>query len=128
MCSQRRVLVVDDHPSIRTMIVAALTDEGYVVRQAEHGGAALRQVATCRPCLILLDLRMPVMDGRAFAAAYHRTPPPHAPILILSAEREAEGAVAEIGAVGLLRKPFDLDELLDLAERHVAAHWPSPPR
>lgn len=125
MCDLRRVLVVDDHPSIRAMIAAVLTDEGFAVRLAEHGKVALRSVSDCRPCLILLDLRMPVMDGRAFAAAYYRTPSPHAAILLLSAERDAANAAAAIGAVGLLQKPFDLSELVRLVERHVTAH-PSP--
>ncbi|MCL4508285.1 MAG: response regulator [Chloroflexi bacterium] len=128
MCSHRRVLVVDDQPSIRAMLEAILSDEGYRVDVAEHGVAALRIALTSPPCLILLDLRMPVMDGESFIAEYRHTGGHRAPILILTAERGNEHMVDELGVVGVLQKPFDLAELLDMVDCHVSRHcYDSPP-
>ncbi|MCL4508225.1 MAG: response regulator [Chloroflexi bacterium] len=128
MCSHRRVLVVDDQPSIRAMLEAILSDEGYRVDVAEHGAAALRIALTSPPCLILLDLRMPVMDGESFIAEYRHTGGHRAPILILTAERGNEHMVDELGVAGVLQKPFDLTELLDMVDWHVSRHChDSPP-
>ena len=57
------ILVVDDDASIRELIGMALVDEGYEVQAAPHGAAALEVISHSRPSVILLDMRMPVMDG-----------------------------------------------------------------
>jgi CheY-like chemotaxis protein len=113
------VLVVDDDATIREVVDALLSEEGYEVVTAADGAAALARVRERPPGLILLDMRMPGMDGWAFARAYHRSPGPHAPIVVLTAAREAAERAAQIGADGVLSKPFDLDELLDLVGRHT---------
>ena len=113
------VLVVDDDAPIREVVDALLSEEGYEVVTAADGAAALARLRERPPGLILLDLRMPGMDGWAFARAYRRSPGPHAPIVVLTAAREAAERAAQIGADGVLSKPFDLDELLDLVGRHT---------
>jgi CheY-like chemotaxis protein len=125
MCNRRRVLVVDDQASIRAVVHSLLTEEGYTVLQAEHGAAALRVVQRDPPCLVLLDVRMPVMDGRDFVAAYRRTPPPHAVLVLLSAERDSRRLALELGAAAVLAKPFDLQRLLDVVEQNVPTHVPA---
>ena len=65
-----RVLVVDDDESIRQIVRMCLGDEGYEVFEAANGLDALALLPDCRPDLILLDLRMPVMDGWEFARRY----------------------------------------------------------
>ena len=117
------VLVVDDDATIRQFIEMALTDQGYQVVTAEHGQAALEMVRRTPPELILLDMRMPVMDGWAFAQAYRTTPPPHAPVIVLTAARDATQSAEEIAADAVLAKPFDLRDLMNLI-RHLA---PVPP-
>jgi two-component system, chemotaxis family, chemotaxis protein CheY len=114
------VLVVDDDATIRQFIEMALTDQGYQVLTAEHGQAALDVVPRSRPGLILLDMRMPVMDGWGFAEAYRRTPAPHAPIIVLTAARDADESAREIGADACLAKPFDLRDLLGLIQRYAS--------
>jgi two-component system chemotaxis response regulator CheY len=120
MCLARRVLAVDDDPKIRLLLKAVLEDEGYDVRLAEHGAAALEQLQPA-PCLIILDLLMPVLDGRGFVQAYRRQAAHPADIVVTTAEAGGEAVAAQLDA-DFLRKPFDLDELVDLVEQHVQAH------
>jgi CheY-like chemotaxis protein len=110
-----RILVVDDDESTRQVVTAVLEDGGYEVVTARDGVAALDIVTHRRPDLILLDLRMPTVDGPAFARAYRAVPGPHAPIVILTASLAMETAehTERIGAGGFIRKPFDVDALLE---------------
>jgi len=114
-----RVLVVEDDEGIREFVSMALADEGYDVAAAPHGAAALALVRQAQPNLILLDMRMPVMDGWEFSRAYRQTPPPHAPIIVLTAARDAADRAEQIDADGYLAKPFDVDDLLDLVNRYT---------
>jgi two-component system chemotaxis response regulator CheY len=117
------ILIVDDDPLTLRIVADTLEDEGYEPLMAPHGAAALDCIAHRRmagaplPDLILLDMRMPVMDGWAFSAAYRRTPGPHAPIVVMTAAHDALDRAAQIGADGVLSKPFDLDELLAIVGR-----------
>jgi two-component system chemotaxis response regulator CheY len=64
------------------------------------------------PDLVLLDMRMPVMDGWAFARAYRELPAPRAPIVVMTAAPDARHRAAEVEADGFVGKPFDLSELV----------------
>lgn len=121
MTEARPILVVDDDPSIRDLIAMALADQGYDVASAPHGAAALEIVGHMQPSMILLDMRMPVMDGWEFARVYRDQPGPHAPIIVLTAARDAGQRAAEITADGFLGKPFDLDDLFSLVAHHAAS-------
>jgi two-component system response regulator MprA len=107
------LLVVDDEPAVRDALDRALRAEGYHVRTAADGRAALDRMAEERPDLIVLDVLMPVMDGlevcRALRAAGDRTP-----ILVLTARDSVADRVEglDAGADDYLVKPFALDELL----------------
>ena len=113
------ILVVDDDEGIREFVSLVLADEGYEVVTAPHGAAALEFVARRVPAVILLDMRMPVMDGWQFAQAYRQRPGPHAPIIVVTAARDAGERAAEIGAEGVLAKPFRLADLLAVVEGHA---------
>lgn len=114
----RRVLVVEDDPGIRRVLIDSLEDEGCEVRAAESGAAALALLGAWAPDLILLDITLPEMDGRAFRAAQRRLPPPAslAPVVIVTGTRDPATLVEELEAVAVLPKPFDLDELVALVE------------
>lgn len=117
MSSGRRVLIVDDDDSIREFISMALTDDGYEVATAEEGLQALDLARSWKPTLILLDMRMAGMDGWSFARAYRDVPGRRAPILVLTAARDAAAYAAEIEADAFLAKPFELRDLLNLVAR-----------
>ncbi|MBV9172273.1 MAG: response regulator [Chloroflexi bacterium] len=107
-----RILVVDDDDSIRQIVRLCLSEDGYDVCEAPNGEMALELLAAWRPELILLDLRMPIMDGWEFARQYQHTPGPHAPIVAFVAALNAAQECAGIEVAGILSKPFDLDDLL----------------
>ena len=111
-----RILVVDDEPDIAYLVANVLRDRGYAVATAENGERALDAVMRERPDLIVLDKLMPIMDGTAFATAYHAASSHPAPIVAFCAARDAEQWARSIGAVAHIGKPFNIDEL----ERVVA--------
>jgi CheY-like chemotaxis protein len=110
------VLVVDDDTSILDTVTAILSGEGYEVVSAASGQEALDAVARKRPLVILLDMRMPVMDGWAVARAL-RGQGINVPIVVMTAAESAKRWADEVGAEGYLAKPFGLDELLATVER-----------
>ncbi len=106
------ILVIDDDESIRQIVHLFLSDEGYEVIEASNGQAALDALDEFTPSLILLDLRMPVMDGWEFARRYRLTQGPHAPIVAFVAALNAAQEAAGLETALVLGKPFDLDDLL----------------
>ncbi len=106
----KRVLVVEDDADIRSMIELTLAAEGHAIVLASNGAEALERVRRGTVDVILLDLKMPVMDGWEFARRY-RERGGKAPIVVLSAAQDAERYAREIGARHSLSKPFDLDAL-----------------
>lgn len=108
-----RVLVVDDDDSIRQIVSLLLSDEGYEVLAVAHGRAALAAIERYFvPDVILLDLRMPVMDGWEFARRYREQPSNQAPIIVFAAGLNPAEESAHLGAAGVVAKPFDVDDLL----------------
>src|SRR5881397_1919894 len=112
-----RVLVVDDDPSILDTVSAILSNEGYQVEAAGGGEEALALVGAWRPTLVLLDMRMPLMDGWAVARAL-REAGSKVPIVVMTAAENAKRWAEEIDAAGHLAKPFELDELLACVEKY----------
>lgn len=111
------VLIVEDDTTIREVMADALTEEGFPVLQAQNGEEALERIEHGEPGLILLDMRLPVLDGWGFARRL-REKGLSIPIVIVTATHNTEVWAKEIGAVGYLAKPFDLDDLLKVVERH----------
>jgi DNA-binding response OmpR family regulator len=107
-----RILVVDDDVAILEIVADVLEFEGYQVETATDGAQALEAVEQAPPRLVLLDMRMPHLDGWAFARIL-RERGIRLPILVMTAARDASSWAHEIGAEGYLAKPFDIGELLD---------------
>ncbi len=113
---EHTILVVDDDPSIRGTITDILELEGYPVATATNGAEALTAVEQLQPALVLLDMRMPVMDGWGFAGEMRRRGL-HPPVLVMTAAQNARRWAEEIGADGYLSKPFELLDLIDAVAR-----------
>ncbi|RKH41213.1 response regulator [Corallococcus sicarius] len=112
------VLVVDDDPDILEALSEILEAEGFEIRRARNGKEALERLEPDPPHLILLDLMMPVMDGWEFAQRMRQKPAiAMIPIIVLSADRNVGSKAKDIGAVGHLAKPFELNDLLTMV-RH----------
>jgi CheY-like chemotaxis protein len=110
-----KVLVVDDDPLIRASLVELLEDYGYEVVTAEHGKAMTEMIdAGLRPCVVLLDLMMPIMDGREVLRRLHGDKST-IPIVIITAYNSTE---ALEGSVGTVTKPFDLNKLIAALEKY----------
>lgn len=123
----RRILVVEDDKVIRSTLVDVLELEGYEARSAGDGEQALGVLADWKPDLIVLDLMMPRMDGRQFRVEQQKRPAlADIPVIVLSAGRDLAGQTADLAPAGILAKPFDLDDFLQVIQRHTSA--PSDPR
>ena len=116
---ERPVLIVDDDEAIRQFVAKALEAEGLTVVLAENGKRALERLRDLRPCMILLDISMPEMDGFQFLDAYRSTPEPHAPIVLFSAEPDAAQRAETVRVDGVLAKPFNLEELFDVVKQYT---------
>ena len=118
------VLVVEDDVDILRAIVQVLEDEGHAVRGAENGRAALaalRAPGARPPCVIFLDLMMPVMDGWAFRAEQLRDPAlADIPVIVLTADGGAAEKSSLMNGTGALRKPVELLTLLEAVERFLS--------
>lgn len=110
-----RVLVVDDDVLLRSSVAAVLTDEGYEVELAGDGVDALAKIQARRPDVILLDVLMPRMNGKALLETLHSSAETAGiPVLVMTALHgfDSHRTIA-LGATDLVEKPFDVDELLN---------------
>lgn len=120
-----RVLVVEDDDDQRALIRMLLEDEGYHVRVAATGHQGLTTLSNWQPTLILLDLHLPDMDGRRFRLEQRRLGLGLDVPLVLASAIFAEqiGAqMIELGAVGGIEKPFDVEVLMATIRRHCGAN------
>jgi CheY-like chemotaxis protein len=112
--------VVDDDPDIREAVQDILSFEGYTVLQADNGREALELLnrqPPVRPCLILLDLMMPVMDGEEFVGHLRKDPAlASLPVILVT----ASGRSMFPGIRAIIKKPFEMDELLATVAAHCA--------
>ncbi|MFL5406914.1 MAG: response regulator [Myxococcales bacterium] len=116
----RPVLVVEDDGDVRDAVAASLRDEGYVVAEAENGRLALDWLqSNADPCLVLLDLWMPVMTGIELQALMAQDPRLAAVrLVVVSAAGDARAQAQQMGAIAFLRKPLDLHDLLATVEQY----------
>jgi CheY-like chemotaxis protein len=122
----RQVLVVDDDPMIRCLLTDMLTLAGCMVVQAEDGCAALEWVNSRAFDVIVLDLQMPHMDGRAFLERYAEQAGHRAHVIICSAYADVDPQVGELPAVAFLKKPFSLCELYAAVESNPLESCSAP--
>jgi len=113
------ILVVDDDPDLREFLRLTLTSMGFEVTSAANGREALDVLEGYDPDLILLDMKMPVMDGWEFCRALERRDA-RPPIVVLTAAPDPACRAAEAHADGWLGKPFEYEEL-EMAVRRFAA-------
>jgi two-component system KDP operon response regulator KdpE len=113
------VLLVDDDPQIRKMLITVLKDEDYKIIECENGKSAARLSVSAKPDLVLLDLNLPDMDGTEVVKVLREWS--QAPIIILSS-RSADEDVIELlnlGADDYVIKPFNFDLLLARIKAHL---------
>ncbi|HVS37484.1 MAG TPA: response regulator, partial [Gemmataceae bacterium] len=118
----KRILLIDDNPATREATSMILAATGYCVALAGNGADALLRLREHRPPdLILLDLAMPVVDGRQFRREQQKDPALAAiPIVVFSAAEQAPEEAAALGACGCLVKPVDPSRLLQVVRECCA--------
>jgi CheY-like chemotaxis protein len=116
----RHILLVEDDLSIQGAVTMLLEREGFTVTCASNGEEALRALdAGEAPGLILLDIVMPVMNGLEFRSVQQRDPRlAGIPVVVLSATPGAEQRADLPPPSAVMPKPFDIDQLLAVVERH----------
>ncbi len=117
----KSILLVDDNADTRAVLGAMLTYEGFAVLEASNGKQALDLLVSDtseEPCLIVLDLGMPVMSGREFlAVARNYSRLARVPVLVTSGTHEHPEALGHDAVIGYLPKPFDFETLLATVRR-----------
>ena len=122
MTDKRKILVVDDTPASLRLLTDILKAEGYEVRSAISGELALRAATSNPPELVLLDIRMPEMDGYEVCRRLKAQPATRdVPVIFVSAISETGEKVQgfELGAVDFVTKPYHRDELLARVRSHL---------
>lgn len=116
----KKILVVDDDPSILEVLQMMLEEEQYMIETTAISEEIYQRVDDFRPNLILLDVLMTGIDGRIIARTLkQQRHTQHIPIIMLSATPTVEEAARDSGGDEFLAKPFEIDELLMLIERHL---------
>ena len=120
----RHILLIEDEPDLRETLRELLELVGFQVETAANGREGLRKLESAgNPCLILLDLMMPVMNGWQFLEALRKDPLPgraSIPVLVVSAALDMQDIQSQYGCRSL-RKPVDIDKLINLASEHCAS-------
>ncbi|MGE0452194.1 MAG: response regulator [Vicinamibacteria bacterium] len=115
------ILVVDDDEDLQQLLRLVLEGRGYSVETASNGEEALACIERQRPGVVLLDMRMPVMNGWEFAAALRERGLRQAPpIVVVTAAANPGQQAAEVGAAGWIAKPFDMRRVMEAVEQALA--------
>jgi CheY-like chemotaxis protein len=116
------ILVVDDDQDILEAVAAVLEGAGYRALTAANGAEALLRLQKAAPCVVLLDLMMPIMNAWEFVAAKQRDPAlAPIPIVVMTGFRRIAN-IDELGAAQILEKPIPLETLIATVTRFCYQH------
>lgn len=119
------VLVVDDDRPLVAFITTVLEEEAYVVQTAFNGHDGLNRAIESPPDLILMDLRMPIMDGwTCYRLLKQHQDTANIPVIVISADEAETEVHSDLGAEYFLRKPFDIDDLLSNLRKYLGLPIP----
>ena len=116
-----RVMVIDDDHGVREILSLALSEEGYDVESAMDGAEGLAMLARSPADVVIVDMRMPELDGSNFCRLYAEQTDGRGRVILMTA-MAGRSVTADIpGVVEWIAKPFDLDEVLDVIARIIGA-------
>ena len=117
-----KILIVDDDPQLRKSFQKILTEEGYTLQTASTGEAGIWSVEQDTPDLVIMDVRMPGMNGLEAFKAMHKTDP-KLPVIIMTAFGTTDTAIeaTKAGAFDYVLKPFEIPDILDLIKKALQA-------
>jgi two-component system response regulator (stage 0 sporulation protein F) len=117
------VLVIDDQPGIRRLLMEVLTEEGYVVATAANGYEGVQKAKELSPALILMDMKMPGMDGIETLRELKRLGQSYRVIMMTAyGELELVTQARELGAYAYITKPFDIIALCHMVSEQIAGN------
>jgi CheY-like chemotaxis protein len=124
--ADRTVLVVEDDPALRQVYADVLRDDGWHVHAAGDGVEALGILRDgVRPCVAVVDLRMPRMDGWTFIDELRKGPWHELPFIVLAAHYQVQEEARRIGARWWLQKPVGIERLLDMIDEACTSEPPA---
>ncbi|MDN4620842.1 response regulator [Paenibacillus sp. PsM32] len=117
---QKKILIVDDQNGIRILLMELFGNEGYQMYQAANGKAALEVVEKDNPDLVLLDMKIPGMDGLEILKHIKSTHP-HIKVIMMTAYGELDiiKQAKDLGAISHFTKPFDIDEMRNVVDQNL---------
>ena len=118
----KKILIMDDDPTIADLLTEALADEGYETHMTTQSLRFYDAVREHQPDLILLDLMMPYLDGHDELKLMAMGSDRQIPVIVVSADVSAvnhEKEVREAGVVHIIYKPFDLEKLVELVKQTI---------
>jgi DNA-binding NtrC family response regulator len=118
MLNSRSILVVDDEEALRTVLSSELSGEGYQVDSASDGDEAISTIQSKKFDLVLLDIKMPKVDGFE-VLKFIKKNSPEMKVIMLTAFADLKNAIEskKLGAEDFISKPYDLVDLLTTIER-----------
>lgn len=118
--NKTKVLIVDDQPGIRRLLLEVFTDEGYEVNVATNGNEALEQAKEVKPAVILMDMKMPGMDGIDALKELKELGLAERVIMMTAyGELELVTKAKELGAFAYVTKPFDIIKLCEMVSNYI---------
>ena len=121
--AQETILIIEDDPSVRTLLEKTLGSKGYSISTADDGLAALTMLEELEPDLMIVDIMMPRLDGMTFVKAVKsNTQTAQIPIIFLTAKNDPKTMIQGInfGARFYITKPFQIDELVTKVEKALS--------
>ena len=116
-----RVMVIDDDHGVREILSLALSEEGYDVETAMDGAEGLAMLARRAADVVIVDMRMPELDGSDFCRLYADQTDGRGRVILMTAMAGRSVTFDIPGVVEWIAKPFDLDEVLDVIARVISA-------
>lgn len=115
----KAILIVEDDADLRFFMNAALKRSGFKTAEAANGAEALELIEQAEPALILLDMKMPVMNGWEFARLLRERFGSGIPIIVSTAAQDPAGRAQDVDAAAWLAKPFSVADLVATVSRHM---------
>jgi DNA-binding response OmpR family regulator len=118
----KTILIIEDDPTISYCTQYYFEMQGYDALTAQNGFEALELLKNIEmPNIILLDMKMPIMNGAKFSSEFLAKFDHRAPVIVMAASSNVEQQTRDISANGWIRKPFDFERLLEMVKKHETA-------
>jgi DNA-binding response OmpR family regulator len=115
----KAILIVEDDADLRFFMNAALKRNGFTTVEAANGVEALDLIEQSEPALVILDMKMPVMNGWEFARLMREKFGKHIPIIVSTAAQDPASRAQDVDAAAWLAKPFSVADLVTTVNRHI---------